>query len=159
MDSQIAPWLHAVAASGLRNRIDTHSFFAAAAKCSLGSFSGRVKRIPLVIFSPSLFSIHKNRLFSHSKRFRPLWTSSANGRLEQTRMDRPIATRNRPVGTGMKNERINRTPMAFQKKRGSFIFNPSKSELYWSARKTASYPIALIDESINQPRLLRRPHS
>ena len=48
--------------------------------------------------------------------------NNANGRLEQIRMESPIASRSEPVGIGKKNESINRIPIAFQKNLGSFIF-------------------------------------
>lgn len=37
-------------------------------------------------------------------------------------MDSPIATLNIPVGMGTKNDRISKTPTAFQKNFGSFMF-------------------------------------
>ena len=47
--------------------------------------------------------------------------NNANGRLEQIRMESPIASLNVPVGIGKKKESISRMPITFQKNLGSFI--------------------------------------
>jgi len=58
---------------------------------------------------------------SHPNLRRPACTASANGKLAQTRIDKPTASLSIPKGIGMKNDNASKAPMSFQKNLGNFI--------------------------------------
>jgi len=97
------------------------SFCLSPLKCVRGSFSGRVTIKFPAHLSPILFSNQVNDRLSQPNFRRADWTASANGRLAQTRIDKPSANRSVPPGKGIKNDNASRPPTIFPSNLGSLI--------------------------------------